>query len=228
MVNNEKLFQEIKKLYDNGFGYLTLRFPDGSILKGRYDMEKYLDYYQIPQDLSGKTVLDIGTANGFFSFEFSKRGAKEVIAMDINDEKWKEEINQLMNTNVKFVIKDMKTLDESFGKFDLVFCSNVLLHTTDLYDNIRRIKEVTKHQAILCTSIEEIPNVEHVPLARFIGKILINKFGKTIPTYWFPNMECFKMLAETAGFKVKENSTFKTEREDITGSALSGVIHCYV
>jgi len=228
MVNKEKLFQEIKNFYDSGFGYHTLKFPDGSILKGEYDMSKYLDYYQIPKDLSGKTVLEIGPANGFFSFEFCKRGAKEVIAIDKHDEKWNEKINQLMNTDVKFVIKDMRTLDESFGKFDIVFCSHVLQHAIDLYDNIRRIREVTKHKAILCTAIEEIPHVEHVPLARFIGDLKTDKFGKLRATYWHPNMECFKMMAQTAGFKVKEISTFTIKPEDKPGKVLSGVIHCDV
>src|SRR5262244_2154854 len=37
---------------------------------------------QIPDDLSGKTVLDIGAWDGFFSFEFERRGAKRVLAID--------------------------------------------------------------------------------------------------------------------------------------------------
>jgi 23S rRNA G2069 N7-methylase RlmK/C1962 C5-methylase RlmI len=33
-------------------------------------------------DLRGKTVLDIGAYDGFFSFEAERRGAKQVVAMD--------------------------------------------------------------------------------------------------------------------------------------------------
>jgi len=37
---------------------------------------------QIPADLTGKSVLDIGAWDGFFSFEFERRGAKRVLADD--------------------------------------------------------------------------------------------------------------------------------------------------
>src|SRR5262245_53605468 len=41
-----------------------------------------LQLLQIPEDLTGKTVLDIGAWDGFFSFEFERRGAKRVLAID--------------------------------------------------------------------------------------------------------------------------------------------------
>ncbi len=37
---------------------------------------------RIPADLTGKTVLDIGAYDGFFSFEFERRGAARVLAID--------------------------------------------------------------------------------------------------------------------------------------------------
>src|SRR6266568_9564153 len=37
---------------------------------------------RIPADLTGKTVLDIGAYDGFFSFEAERRGAARVVAAD--------------------------------------------------------------------------------------------------------------------------------------------------
>src|SRR5438874_1190950 len=41
-----------------------------------------LKFLQIPADLRGKTVLDIGAWDGFFSFECERRGASRVLAID--------------------------------------------------------------------------------------------------------------------------------------------------
>ena len=41
-----------------------------------------LPYYGLPGDLTGARVLDIGCAEGFFSFEAERRGAREVVAID--------------------------------------------------------------------------------------------------------------------------------------------------
>jgi len=50
---------------------------------GTYDHKSYVNYYQFP-DLSGIECLDVGAADGFFSFEFEKMGAK-VTAIDIHN-----------------------------------------------------------------------------------------------------------------------------------------------
>lgn len=226
--NRDDLFSYVKKLYDAGYGFHTLKFPDGTILKGIWDMSKYLSYYEIPENLTGKTVLEIGPANGYFSFEFARRGAK-VVAIDRHDEKGFREISQLMSADIKFIIKDINTLDESFGKFDLVFCSHVLQHISDMFANIERIRKITKNMAILCIALADEPQFTEIPMARFIGKLTIDKKGTTRNTFWHPNMACFKQMAESAGFsKVREISAFTQETEDNKGKQQSGVIHCYV
>src|SRR3954465_12621817 len=40
----------------------------------------------IPQDLTGKTVLDIGCNGGFYSIEMKKRGAERVLGIDFDDD----------------------------------------------------------------------------------------------------------------------------------------------
>ena len=42
-----------------------------------------LSKYQLPDNLQGCRILDIGAFDGFWSFEFEKRGASEVIALDL-------------------------------------------------------------------------------------------------------------------------------------------------
>ena len=48
----------------------------------------FLLSFDFPEDLSGKTVLDIGTTNGGMAFEAERRGADRVVAVDILDADW--------------------------------------------------------------------------------------------------------------------------------------------
>ena len=66
------------------FWYHTLKFPYGIETTGVYQHRPYLHFYGFPPSLVGATVLDVGAADGFFSFEFEKRGAAEVLAVDNN------------------------------------------------------------------------------------------------------------------------------------------------
>jgi 2-polyprenyl-3-methyl-5-hydroxy-6-metoxy-1,4-benzoquinol methylase len=66
------------------FWYHTLEFPQGIQTNGVYQHRPYLHYYGFPPSLVGATVLDVGAADGFFSFEFERLGAAEVVAVDNN------------------------------------------------------------------------------------------------------------------------------------------------
>jgi tRNA (mo5U34)-methyltransferase len=41
-----------------------------------------LRFLGLPEDLTGKSVLDVGAWDGFFSFECERRGAARVLAID--------------------------------------------------------------------------------------------------------------------------------------------------
>ncbi len=49
---------------------------------GDYDLEPLVPQYCIPENLTGKKVLDVGRASGFFSFLMEERGA-DVTATDL-------------------------------------------------------------------------------------------------------------------------------------------------
>ena len=76
--------EEIKRLLEKAAWYHTIELPDGQSSNGSYDHRKHLDYYRLPASLEGQEVLDVGCADGFFSFEMERRGAKSVLAVDIN------------------------------------------------------------------------------------------------------------------------------------------------
>jgi len=231
----EHLLEVVKKeIWDEGRGYHTLEFPNGKVLEGRFDMQNYLDYYKIPKDLHGKTVVDVGPANGYFSFEMEKRGA-DVTAIDLFPVFWRDELRELMHSKVNFVKADISKLDESFGQFDIVFCSNMLEHHPNIFGNIENMRKITKGMAIICTEIFDHPAFtkfnpfkNNFPVMKFVGKT-DNVPGKSAGTYWKPNMECFIKMAEAAGFKkVEKVSKFSVYNNYFKAESPEGVIHCHV
>ena len=65
--------------------YHTIRLPNGVTTPGLYDTLGELERVPFPADLKGKRCLDVGTADGFWAFEMERRGAAEVVAIDIDD-----------------------------------------------------------------------------------------------------------------------------------------------
>src|SRR5215216_401238 len=69
------------RLGDLGW-YHTQELAPGLVTPGMFDLRPYVNRYGIPEDLSGKRVLDVGTFEGFWAFELERRGA-EVVALDV-------------------------------------------------------------------------------------------------------------------------------------------------
>ncbi len=64
------------------YWYHTVDLGDGLVTPGDYDYRDDLAAFGFPDDMTGMRVLDVGTATGFFAFEFERRGAN-VTAVDL-------------------------------------------------------------------------------------------------------------------------------------------------
>jgi hypothetical protein len=60
---------------DRYYWYHTIDLGDGLITPGMYDYRETISSFQFSEDMRGMTVLDVGSATGFFAFEFERRGA---------------------------------------------------------------------------------------------------------------------------------------------------------
>jgi 2-polyprenyl-3-methyl-5-hydroxy-6-metoxy-1,4-benzoquinol methylase len=72
----------VREFIERAYWYHTIEICEGLVTRGVYDHRPYLGRYGFPDALIGKTVLDVGTSDGFFAFEFERRGAKMVVAID--------------------------------------------------------------------------------------------------------------------------------------------------
>src|SRR5260221_4239414 len=70
---------------DDCFFYHTMDLPGLGELKGHWDLRGRFNEYIGGVSLAGKSVIDIGAATGFLSFEAEKMGAARVLSFDIGD-----------------------------------------------------------------------------------------------------------------------------------------------
>ena len=86
-VTGKRKTNEIGEALERSGLYHSFRLPDGRLLRGAMDLSLEIDRmesFQLPVDLSGKRVLDIGPWDGYFTFEMERRGAS-VTAIDYAD-----------------------------------------------------------------------------------------------------------------------------------------------
>ncbi len=63
--------------------YHRIDLGDGVETPGHFRMADYLAHYNFPEDMSGMRVLDVGASTGYFAYEFERRGAAEVVGVEL-------------------------------------------------------------------------------------------------------------------------------------------------
>ena len=103
-----------------------------------------------PEDLSGKTVLDVGCRVGYFCFEAARRGAARVVGLDWNARAIARgrELAECLGLEVEFRLADAdrELPDESF---DYVLCLNLLHHLRDPLAALERMGAITRDRLAL-------------------------------------------------------------------------------
>jgi SAM-dependent methyltransferase len=70
---------------DDCFFYHTMDLPGVGEVRGHWDLRGRFKEYVGGVELAGKSVIDVGAATGFLSFESEKAGASRVVSFDMND-----------------------------------------------------------------------------------------------------------------------------------------------
>jgi tRNA (mo5U34)-methyltransferase len=208
--------------------YHTIEIADGLVAQGVFDLRPYLPLYKLPADLSGQRVLDIASFDGFWAFEFEKRKASEVIAMDIESfaevdfppgvrEKMTPEqlegrktkegfelVREVKKSKVKLEYCNVYDLAPSrMGMFDFVFSSDLLLHLRDPAKAVQNMRKVTAPGG--CAYIADC---FHPGLP---GNTVHYEGGQRHSTWWIFGFRALEQMIRDAGFsKVELVNKFKT------------------
>lgn len=179
----------------------------GIFTPGINPISEICDLLNLPADLSGKRVLDIGSSNGCMSLECERRGAAEVVALTpLDSPEWGH--HQLRDalgaTRTHFRPGSVYDLDPSvLGYFDTVLFCGVLYHLRYPMLAIDNIRRVARDQVFIETHISDnglSPDDNAIPLWRFYRFDELNKDHSN----WFgPNTRAVLEALESAGFSVK-------------------------
>ncbi len=74
----------LSEFFEQAYWFHTIDIGDGRVTKGVYDVRPIVDMHKFDASLAGKSVLDVGASDGFYAFDFAKRGAESVLALDTN------------------------------------------------------------------------------------------------------------------------------------------------
>jgi tRNA (mo5U34)-methyltransferase len=138
----------------------TIDLGNGIITPGIDKSPRKLGRLHLPADLSGKSVLDIGAWDGFFSFEAERRGAARVLALDSyawNGSTWGskrgfELARRVLGSRVEDMELEVEEISpQTTGTFDVVFFLGVLYHMRHPLKVLESISSVTRELMILET-----------------------------------------------------------------------------
>jgi len=193
------------------YWFQKINLPGPLVTSGWSDpATEKLPFYGLPDRLDGLRVLDIGCAEGFFSFEAERRGAAEVVAIDsFPDSVRRFNIcRAALDSKATAYLANVYDLSpRTFGTFDLVLFFGVLYHLRHPLLALERILSVCSGKMLLQTAIYEDPGHAHIPMSRFYPRGMDSgpdKDGNPLfdPTiFWMPNRECVRALVDCAGFE---------------------------
>ena len=209
--------EEISKIIEsvdeqpNGFftWYHSFRFGNvyapGTITSLKYQM--WVSSL-IPENLEGKTVLDIGAADGFYSFLCESRGAKKVVAVDWIKFPGFSAAHKILNSKVEFqklVVDDstlgftklksnIGTINDIEEKFDIVLLFGVLYHLPNPTMVIQKLFENTDMLLVASHIIDS----EELAMYYYPEGSLTT--GDTT-NWWVPTPSCLTDIGTRIGFE---------------------------
>lgn len=202
--------------------------------------------YRVPDDLHGKTVLDIGAWDGYWTFEALKRGAKHAVAIDdfsdsTHDSKQRKRGWQTFDLcwgalglypnceRVEMSVYELSTQSPALP-FDVIFAFGVLYH-------LRHPLLGLDNMAAVCAPggdlfIESAICDDFSPYRKgfgggYAGHMVSefypgSEYGGNASNWWVPTLRCLRAMVAAAGFAV-QNSWKISGPKDVT--QCRGFIH---
>lgn len=136
------------------------------------DDRSYLLDVALDDEMTGKSLLDIGSFLGYFCIEASKRGAIATgIETDPSNYVNAKKIASHLNQDIEYINDDFEQT-ELDRKFDVILCLNVLHHLFDPVGSIRKIIKMSSGKILIeyCpVSFREIFKITKNPISAILS-----------------------------------------------------------
>ena len=210
--------------------YHTLELAPGVVTRGFFDARPTVARVPLPARLDGARVLDVGTWDGFWAFELERRGAAEVIALDVDDaRRWdwpaqtligdahdqrRQIVDEFKSGAAAFALArealgsrvrrlDLSVYDldpEAHGRFDFVFLGSLLLHLRDPVLALERLRAVCGGELVVADTVQALSSWLRPRTP------VARLEGVERPWWWQPNAAALQRMIESAGFAVLSRS----------------------
>jgi len=187
-----------------GSWWHSIDLGDGRVTPGIHPhgalRENYLRL-DLPDDLTGSRLLDVGCWDGFYSFEAERSGA-EVVAIDC----WRPDnffrAHREISSKVTFHELSVYEVNrEHLGTFDFVLFLGVLYHLRHPLLGLEQICEVTRDSALISSHVSDGFYHSPRPMMEFYE---VDELGGQYDNWWGPNTDCLTRMARAAGFARSE------------------------
>ncbi len=233
MLNTDEGFRSYieRQIAAQPYFFHKMRLWDDFFTPGWSDVEREkLPYYSLPERMDGMRVLDVGCAEGFFSFEAERRGAAQVVAID-SLEGSIERFNLVrlaLDSKVNAYLCNVYDISpKTFGTFDLVMFFGVLYHVKHPWYALEKIAAVCSGTLLLQTLVTDEPPYRDLSLSWF------HPFGiESGPpedrqhdpsVFWVPTPECTRNLVRAVGFTDVEDVTTEPGKPYVLRARSAGV-----
>ena len=212
----ERRVQELSASAQDRVRYHSIELPDGSVLPGLQSLDHLrwrLSLFNLPADLRGKRVLDIGAWDGWFSFECERRGA-EVVAVDCVELDTFLEARSLRHSKIEYLTLDVDELSAArLGQFDVVLFFGVLYHLRHPMLGLQKVVELCRDTALI-ESFVMASEARPIPtIMEFYEGV---ELGGQIDNWCGPTPECLLAMCRSTGFA-------EVELKDVTNGRASVV-----
>jgi len=190
----------------------------GVITPGIDDTAEKLRRVRLPRSLAGKTLLDVGAYDGFFSFEAERRRAQRVVAADhfcwsqppgsMADGRGFDIAHWALGSGVEkrwVAVEDISP--ETVGVFDYVLFLGVLYHAPDPLGYLAKVHSVCRDTLILETHVDAMDQKRPM-MVFYPGDVL----GGDPSNHWGPNRQCVVDMLHEVGFRSVKEVSFEGTR----------------
>jgi tRNA (mo5U34)-methyltransferase len=190
-----------------------IELPGGYVTPGPDRSADKLAALHLP-DLTGKTVLDVGAFDGYFSFAAERLGASRVVALD--SYVWRkpggkdgfEYARRALASNVEDIELDVLDISpETVGHFDVVLFLGVLYHMRHPLLALERVAEVANERLVVETLVDL--TFLRFPAAAFYPWDMLGDSTN----WWGPNRAAVVGMLNSVGFE--RVATYSTKPFDL-------------
>jgi tRNA (mo5U34)-methyltransferase len=207
--------------------YHVLELPGGVTTHGHFDARPIVGKVPLPASLAGRRCLDVGTWDGFWAFELERRGADEVVAIDLREPRqwdWpasgdlqaqrdqQRYLESVKSANQGFEVardalasrvdrRELSVYDlspEATGTFDFAYLGTLLMHLRDPVGALMALRSVVTGEAVIADGIEAFPSWLRPRTP------VARLEGDSEPWWWQPNRAGLLRMVEAAGWEVVE------------------------